>query len=170
MPRCGQASRSANALPLRSRPITSGISSSMAFCSSPWLTFSDGSARYQKPVSINESGASRFNVSGAAMRKVSVSHGSYGAGTLVRQNDCVLSKKEPSWEVKKNSKASDKNVRPTRVTSRQHSPGSLGLIESQLFLRRQRRGRAEGFSGIPGNSSPLRSSFQSCRGTLPAGR
>jgi hypothetical protein len=59
MARCGQESRRANARPLRSRPTTSGVSSRTAFSSRPTLTFSAGSARYQKPVSIKPLGAWR---------------------------------------------------------------------------------------------------------------
>src|SRR6185312_5192134 len=108
MPRWGQASRSANALRLLSRPITRGISSNMAFCSPPCFTFSDGSARYQKPVSISESGASRFSVSGAAMRKVSVSHSWCGSDILVRQMTGGSSKRLRSRGAKENSKVSEK--------------------------------------------------------------
>src|SRR5215470_20343839 len=59
MPRCGHASRSAKAFPMRSRLITKGIPSSMALCRRPRVTLSEGKARYQKPVSISESGVSR---------------------------------------------------------------------------------------------------------------
>ena len=56
MPRCGQASRRANARPARSRPSASGVSSSIALTISPRPTLSDGNARYQKPNSMSESG------------------------------------------------------------------------------------------------------------------
>src|SRR6266571_419565 len=60
MPRCGQLSRRANARPRRSRPITRGISSSVAFTSSLRPTRSVGIARYQKSNSIRESGVCRY--------------------------------------------------------------------------------------------------------------
>src|SRR5216683_2532152 len=45
----------------------SGVSSSMLWCNWLRLTRSEGSARYQNPVSIRESGASRLNESGVDM-------------------------------------------------------------------------------------------------------
>src|SRR5437660_198872 len=56
MPRCGQASRRANARPARSRPSASGVSSSIALTILPRPTLSDGNARYQKPNSQSAAG------------------------------------------------------------------------------------------------------------------
>src|SRR3954463_10173397 len=69
MPRWGQASRSANGEPSLSRPMTNGISNSVAWWSWLRLTWSAGRARYQNPNSINESGvcwrgASRSGIGG----------------------------------------------------------------------------------------------------------
>src|SRR5438445_12966169 len=74
MPRCGQASRRAKGFSVRSRPIPSGMSSSIALCKWPRFTRSEGSARYQKPVSISESGASRLRGSAVGIGKRSAYH------------------------------------------------------------------------------------------------
>src|ERR1700679_1053338 len=72
MPRWGQASRRAKGWPERSRPMTKGISSSVALLR--WLrwTRSAGKARYQKPVSMSESGAWRCGESRSGMEEGSM--------------------------------------------------------------------------------------------------
>ena len=63
MPRWGQASRRANGRSCESRPSTRGISSSVAFSRRLLCKYSAGSARYQKPGSMSESGVWRWGES-----------------------------------------------------------------------------------------------------------
>src|SRR5438876_12020578 len=67
MLRCGHASRKAKARPCESRPITSGISSSMAFRNFLRRTRELGRARYQKPNIISESGVCAWVVERSLM-------------------------------------------------------------------------------------------------------
>src|SRR5581483_7893722 len=102
----------------------------------PTSTLSDGSARYQKPVSISESGASRLGISAVAIREKSGYHRPSGTDIRVRVFVLVLGSRAPVQATAfslggrgrpaphEHGNQSDKNVRPTRA--------AVGIILGQF--------------------------------------